>query len=268
MSTAKKKNSNQDLGSLITRYKNNSVVNEIEKNLSKIKKSDYEISSLYLSDFYDQSCYHLDSFPALEESIKRDGFLLPLIISKGTEDGKFEIINGAKRFLFAEKLHLNFVPCVLTEIDSERKIAYIIENIVEEGGCPLIKTHCFLQLKKLGYSPETISRISGLSLSQVKNLMRLDLLSDELKKALIDGKIQYGEARAMLNLPSSTQHELMEEILEDGLSVREIESRKRAFLGKQKKRTVSLKGRTVLVKFENEDEARNYYLKFKKELEN
>ena len=268
MSIAKKKSTNQDLVSLISRYKNKSVVSEIEKNLSTVKKSDYGLKSLYLSCFYDKEFYCLDSFPALEESIKRDGFLLPLVISPGEEKGTFEIINGAKRFLFAEKLAMKTVPCVLTEIDSDRKIAYIIENIVEEGGCPLIKTHCFTQLTKLGYSPSTISKISGLSLSQVKNLIRLNNLSDNLKKSLIEEKIHYGEARALLNLPTSTQNALLEEILEEGLSVREIEARKRSFLGKQKKRTISLKGRMVQIRFENEEEARTYYLKFKKELEN
>lgn len=254
--------------SLIARYKGNSVVNEIEKNLSNTKRSDYQISSLYLSEFYDENNYYLDAYPALKESIIKDGFLIPLIITKSeTEKDKYEIINGAKRYLFAKELKMQTVPCILTEIDSERKVAYIIENIMEENASPLSKTHCFKLLKEKGFTIEDIAEVSSLSQSQVRNLIRLDDLSKTLKVALIQNKISYGIARTLLNLPEKTQNNLYEEILEENLSVREIEARKRIFLGKKKKRTITLKGKTVLIRFESEEEAMHQYLKFRKEIE-
>ena len=262
------KSNNQDIVSLISRYKGSSVVSEIERNLSSFQKGDYPISKLYLSRYYDEMNYDLSSYSALTESIRKDGFLLPLIIVKGEKEGCFEIINGVKRFLIAKSLSMEKVPCILAEIDPERKKVYLIENIVEEGGCPLVKSHAFRLLLEDGYSPSNIAEISHLSISQVRNLIRLDNLSDKLKIALIRNEIQYGEARALLNLPSKTQDELFAEIVEDDISVREIEARKRAILGRQRKRTVVLKGRTVLIHFEDEEEARNHFLKFKKELEN
>ena len=267
MSNTKKKKTDNSLVSLIAKYKNNSVVNEIEKNLSNTKKSDYDISTLYLSSFYDEKNYYLPAYPALEESIQRDGFLLPLIIIEGEKKGTYEIINGAKRYLFAKKFKLKTVPCILADIDSQRKIAYIIENIMEEDASSLTKTHCFKLLKEQGFSIDDISKISKLSTSQVRNLIRLDNLSDELKTALVQNKIKYGVARALLNLPEKTQNNLFEEIQEENLSVREIEARKRNFMGKKKKRTVLLKGKTVLIKFESEDEAMYQYLKFMKEID-
>ncbi len=262
----KKKTSNNDLVSLIQRYKGTSVVNEIEKNLSNTKRSEYELSSLYLSEFYDEKNYYLESYPSLKESIIKDGFLIPLIIIKGKEN-KYEIINGAKRYLFAKELKMKTVPCILTELDSERKIAYIIENIMEEDATPLTKTHCFKLLKEQGFTIQDIAEVSSLSESQVRNLIRLDNLSELLKTALIQNKISYGTARALLNLPEKTQKKKKKKIMEEDLSVREIEARKRSFLGKKKKRTISLKGKTVLIKFETEEEAMYQYLKFRKEIE-
>lgn len=245
-----------NLSHLLKRYQHLSVVNEIEKNLSNVRKIDYAISSLYPSDLYDTKNYDLACYPSLEESIRKDGLLLPLIIIKGKGKERFEIINGVKRFLIAKKAKMKEVPCILADISQERKLAYLVENIVNEEDCPLCKTTCFLTLKeKYGYSIETIASLSHLSNGQVRNLIRLSSLPSFAKDALVSYRITYGQARCLLDLPIDIQKELYQKILEEKISVREIESLKRSYKGKPKKGVVSIEGNKITIVFKSEEDA-------------
>jgi ParB/RepB/Spo0J family partition protein len=262
---SKRKNSS-DLEGLLDRYQRLSVVSEIEKNLSSEHKSNYLASSLYLSDLYDAKNYDLKAYPTLEESLRKDGFLIPLIIVKGPKEGTFEIINGVKRFLFSQKLGMNEVPCVLADISPERKVAYVVENIIEEGGCPLSKTTCFERLKsQYGYTEEMIGSLTHLSLSQIRNLLRLAKLPESIKDGLRSYKISYGEARVLVSLAPSKQEEIYQELLTGRLSVRELEGKKRSYLGKARKTGAVLKGRRIILTFQNESDAKRVYPRIVKE---
>jgi len=255
-----------DLDSLLNRYQHNSVVSEIEKNLSNVRKTLFSTDSLYLSDLYSSSNYDLESYSILENSIKNDGFLLPLIIVKGNDDSHYEIINGTKRYLFALKFQMADVPCVLAEISPVRKIAYIMENIIDEGGCPLTKTFCYSVLKeKYGYTEKRISEVSGISISQVRNLLRLSYLPPFIKEGMVKGIISYGEARSLISLPIEKQQEIYQEIIKGTLSVRDLEGMKRDYLGRKRKTSISIKGRKVIISFTDEEEAKKNYSKILRE---
>lgn len=264
MSNGKRKKS--DLQGLLERYKNISVVSEIERNLSHAEITAYPSESLYLSDVYDEKNYDLYSFPQLEESLKKDGFLIPLIIVDGERKGTYEILNGAKRYLFAKKMKMENIPCVLASISPERKMAYLVENIIQEGGCALTKTTCFVTMKeKYGFSESQIATLSHISVSQVRNLIRLDSLPDYLKEALRTYQIRYGEARSLLNMAEKSQKALYEEIRKYKMSVRDIESRKRELEGQKNSSTISLKNKKVVISFSSEEEAKKNYEKLKRE---
>lgn len=258
----KKKRTN--LSSLVRKYQGLSIVNEIEHNLLFSDRLRRNISDFVISDLYDENNYSLDSYKTLEDSLKLDGFLVPLIVIEN--DGKFEIINGVKRFLIGKKIGYKEMPYVKAELSLERKQAYIIQNIIEEDDHPLIKTYAFKKLTdKYNYDDNMISNISLLSLNQVKNLKRLDLLPDFIKEGIKNNSVSYTEARSLLNLPIDKQKELYERIIHSEISVRELEKEKRNFSGLQKKRKIALKGKKIIITFSSEVEAKRYLSNIKKE---
>lgn len=260
MSKTKRRN---DLSSLIEKYKRYSLVEEVEKSLQEKKGIFYSLDDLYLSDLYEASYYDLSAYPSLEESIKKEGLLYPLIIIKNRD--KYEIINGAKRYLLAKKLGIKRVPCFLISLADDRKLSYIIENINAENDSPLLKAHCFDVLKReYSYSDEKIAKEANISLAQEKNLRRLLKLPDFLKSALNSFKISYSEARALLDLPLEKQQELYEKLLDSNLSVRELEKERRLYFGKGKKSKIYIKGKKVTLVFSDESEAKSAYTRLKK----
>lgn len=253
-----------DLLSLVDKYQGLSVVSEIEHNLLNASKYNYPLSYLIINDLYNENNYDLSTYENLKQSLKKDGFLVPLIIVK--VEGKYEIINGVKRFLLGKSLGFTSMPCVLADIQEERKIEYIIENIIEEQDNPLVKTYAFTKLEeKYNYSDFDIASISKLSLTQVRNLKRLNSLPDFLKEGLKSNKLTYSEARCLLNLPLKKQEELYMQILTNSISVRDLEKEKRIILGTKKKRKVSLKGKKITITFDSEEEASRQFKQIFKE---
>jgi len=249
----------KSLTSLVEKYREVSVVQEIENNLEKQSRALYPVSSLALDDLYDEENYDLDSYPTLRTSLEKDGFLLPLILTPDPEkEGRYLILNGAKRFLLGKnRLGLSSLPAVCATLSAERKQLYVLENILQEGGCPLAKTHAFLVLiQRYGYSEEEISKACSLSLSSVRNFLRLENLPPFLKDGLRKGLLSYGQARALLGLLPEQQEELYREIQENRLSVREVEQRKRILQGKEAPLLLSVKGKRLTITFPGEREAK------------
>ena len=64
----------------------------------------------------------------------------------------------------------------------------------------------------------------GKSRSSVTNLLRLLKLNAEVQEMLEEGKIEMGQARAILTLSESEQLELAKQVVEQSMSVRQCES--------------------------------------------
>lgn len=253
MSATKQKRT--DLNSLVKKYQRYSIVNEIEQNLLGHSQSEVPIENLHLSDLFSEENYDLNYYKSLEESITKDGFFVPLITVKN-DDG-YEIINGVKRFLLAKKNGYSKLLVLKADIDDERKFKYILENIQAEGDSALVKSYAFQVLKcKYKYDDKRLSELSSYSVSQVKNLLRLNLLPDYIKNSMKDFSLSYSEARSLLNLPSEKQEELYHSILKDGMSVRSLEKEKRSFSGNKRKTSVKQNKNKIIITFENEEEAK------------
>ena len=104
---------------------------------------------------------------------------------------------------------------------------------------------------------------SKISLSQVNNILRLRNLSEDVVAALKKEKISYGQARVLVNLGEEKQKEYLRRIIEENLSVHDIEN-----IAKREKRSpASLK---EIEAFESKNKAgvhigkKTLHLKFKK----
>ena len=88
---------------------------------------------------------------------------------------------------------------------------------------------------------EQAAEVLGRSRSAITNLLRLLQCSALVQKALAQGVLEAGHARAMLSLPESAQRSLLKTIELEALSVREVEQRVK-LLGFQTSEAVSADG--------------------------
>jgi ParB family chromosome partitioning protein len=165
----------------------------------------------------------------LAESIKEHGILQPLIVTKNGER-QYELIAGERRFQAAKLLGLKSVPVIVREANEQEKFEFaIIENIQRHDLNPIEEAKAYRKLMdEFGLSQEAVAKKMGKSRSAVANITRLLQLPVEIQRALSEGKISEGHAKALLALDNpEKQRALFEMIITNGLTVRETEAKAR-----------------------------------------
>lgn len=172
-----------------------------------------------------RSIFDVASLEELINSIREHGIIQPLIVTQ-TNDGNFELIAGERRLRAARALNLKFVPALVRKAKEQEKLEIaLIENIQREDLNPLEKAYAFQKLiDEFNLTQNQIAQKLGMSRSAVANILRLQNLPDQVKKALLQGEITEGHARAILGLTGErAQISFLKKILKSNLSVREIE---------------------------------------------
>lgn len=162
----------------------------------------------------------------LRDSIKINGILQPIII-EDAGDGEFYIIAGERRTRAARMAGLTRVPVQLRKFDEQKKLEVaLIENIQRADLNPIEEATAYCNLIQLGdLNQEEVAKRVGKSRSAVANAIRLLRLPEDIKRAVINGDISSGHARALLMVKNDADMRVMfGKIVGNGLSVREAES--------------------------------------------
>jgi len=170
----------------------------------------------------------------LAKSIKEHGIIQPLITYKDGEN--YIIIAGERRWRAAKKCRLKEVPIVVVDKKSDKQVLELslIENIQRED---LNSIEVALGYKSLiedfSLTHDELSERIGKSRTSITNTLRLLQLDSRVQEYLIDKVISEGHGRALLSLADKElQYKLSQKIIDDGLSVRDIERMVKA-LGKK-----------------------------------
>ncbi len=163
---------------------------------------------------------------ALASSIKEHGVIQPILV-KPEKGGIYIIIAGERRWRAAKLAGLKEIPCIIGEY-TEKEIMEValIENLQREDLNPIEESEGYKKLMDtFALTQEEVSQRVGKSRSAVANALRLNQLSDTVKKMVADGRISAGHARAILSLEKESDRLILAEKIEkDGLSVRQAEA--------------------------------------------
>ncbi|MFH1654249.1 MAG: ParB/RepB/Spo0J family partition protein [Pseudomonadota bacterium] len=178
-------------------------------------------SSLQPREYFDE-----EKIKELSDSIKENGIIQPLIVSKLPE-GRFELVAGERRLRAARKAGMNEVPVIIRDLEPRKHLEIsIIENIQREDLNAIEEAKAYQDLMdKFEISHEDVAIKVGKSRSAVSNSLRLLKLPKILQEDVMRGDISAGHARALLTVKSiQEQLSLREQILEKRITVRDIES--------------------------------------------
>ena len=160
----------------------------------------------------------------LAESIKEYGIIQPLIVKKVDED-KFVIIAGERRWRAAKLAKIKEIPIIVKEFTEETALQIaIIENIQREDLNAIEEALAYKELKdKYNLTQEVLSHKLGKSRTSIANVMRLLNLDSRVQEYIIQGVISEGHGKVLLSLEGEEQYIVSQKIIDDELSVREIE---------------------------------------------
>jgi ParB family chromosome partitioning protein len=161
----------------------------------------------------------------LASSIREVGILQPILVRE-RGDGEYELIAGERRWRAARRAGLQTMPVLVQSVSDVNSLEQaLVENLHREDLNPLEEAGAFQQLvDDFGYTHEQVASRVGKSRTAVTNTLRLLQLPAGVQRALADGTISAGHARALLGTPDrSFQEELAKRIATQGLTVRAIE---------------------------------------------
>jgi len=172
----------------------------------------------------------------LANSIREHGILQPLIVTHETDSELYMLVAGERRLRAAQLAGLEAVPVVVREVtEQERLELALIENLQRSDLSPLETARAYRQLHEdFKLSHEEIADQVGKSRVAVTNTLRLLNLSEPVQKALVEGKISEGHARALLALDNPKgQAAALEHIIKRELNVRQTEEYVRTLTGEK-----------------------------------
>jgi ParB family chromosome partitioning protein len=176
--------------------------------------------------------FEQEALSELAASIAEHGILQPLLVRE--LDGGFQLIAGERRWLAAQKVGLEIVPCCVVDVVDKTACEFALEeNLKRKDLSDLEKALAFREyLTHFECSVEELAKQLSMSRSTVSNLIRLLDLPEAVRNVLQQGKITAGHARALLALPEADQLALCGRIQAEALNVRQTEQAVKQLLGR------------------------------------
>ncbi|HVC13295.1 MAG TPA: ParB/RepB/Spo0J family partition protein [Acidimicrobiales bacterium] len=193
------------------------------------------VSSVRPNALQPRTYFDEEAMSALAASIRELGVLQPVLVRPvgGAGGGEeYELIAGERRWRAARRAGLQTIPVLVRDVtaDAHSLEQALVENLHREDLGPLEEAAAFQQLiDDFGHTHEEVATRVGKSRATVTNTLRLLQLPTGVQRALADGSISAGHARALLGTPDRARQEaLVSRIVAEGLTVRQVEDAVRA----------------------------------------
>lgn len=170
-----------------------------------------------------------DTLDELAASIEQVGIIQPITV-RSLGDGEFEIISGERRLRAARRAGMEHLPAFIREADSEEMLEMaLVENVQREELNPIEIALGYQRLvEECDLTQEEVAERVSKSRATVSNFLRLLRLPPRIQAALRDKEVSMGHARALIAMDDDeAQVALLQEAIEEDLSVREVERRVR-----------------------------------------
>ena len=233
MITKKKKGLGRGLSALFGDEKNDNNP-ETKKVASNTKAL---IGDLTRNPYQPRQIFNEEKLQELTNSIKKNGVIQPIAVRiDKSNEGKYQIVAGERRWLAAQRAGLHEVPVVITIADDLKSLEFaIVENVQRHDLNPLEEAQGYKRLiDEFSYDQEKVAKFIGKSRSYITNSLRLLTLPDEVIQLIETQKITAGHAKVLVGLENANF--LANKILEKKLSVRQAEKFVKIFKSNKKQK--------------------------------
>ena len=215
------------------------IVNETPKEeITNIK-----LSELRPNPYQPRKVFDEEALQELANSIREHGVFQPIIVKRSIKG--YEIIAGERRVKASELAGLEEIPAIIRDFsDTEMMEIALLENLQRENLTAIEEAGAYKKLQEtLGITQEELATRLGKSRSHITNMLGLLSLPDDIQEDINHKKISMGHARVLSKLDNiDQQRELENRILEEGISVRQLEALTQepniTKLNPQKKKTI------------------------------
>jgi len=189
------------------------------------KTNNLSLAEIVPNKYQPRKNFDKENLNDLVNSIKERGVIQPIIVRKSnTDNSKYEIIAGERRWLAAQKAGLHDIPVVVTDADDLKSLEFaIVENVQRHDLNPLEEAQGYKRLiDEFAYDQDKVSKFIGKSRSYISNSLRLLNLPKEVLDFVEQKKITAGHAKILVGLDNAIF--LANKFIEKKLSVRQAEN--------------------------------------------
>jgi len=187
--------------------------------------AEIDINLIEANPFQPRTEFDEEALAELAQSIKEQGIIQPVTVRK-LGYNKYQLISGERRLRASKIAGLTKIPAFIRIANDEQMLELaLIENIHRENLNAIEVAISYQRLiDECNLTQEQLSDKIGKSRSAIANFLRLLKLPAEIQIALRDGHISMAHARALINVEDKeAQLKLLQQIIEDGLNVRQTE---------------------------------------------
>jgi ParB family chromosome partitioning protein len=185
-----------------------------------------DIVNIEVNPYQPRTVFDREALEELAASIKQLGIIQPVTVRE-MNDGKYQIISGERRYRASQIAGLSEIPAYIRHADDNNMLELaLVENIQREDLDAMEVAISYQRLiDECQLTQENVSERVGKKRSTIANYLRLLKLPAEIQLAIRQRQINMGHARALVNVEQSDhQLRLLHDIIENGLSVRQVET--------------------------------------------
>lgn len=193
--------------------------------------ADLDVESIRPNPYQPRKDFNEQTLDELAASIAQLGIIQPVTV-RALGGSRFEIISGERRLRAARRAGLKRIPAYVREADTEEMLEMaLVENVQRDELNPIEVAVGYQRLiEECSLTQEHVAQKVGKNRTTVTNFLRLLKLPAKIQASLRDGVISMGHARALITIDDEeTQLAFLNAILEEALSVRQVETRVRAW---------------------------------------
>ena len=182
--------------------------------------------------FQPRMSFDTEALEELTASIRSLGLIQPITVRK-TDDGKYQIISGERRFRACKAAGMDMIPAYIRAASDQSMLEMaIVENIQREDLDPIEMALGYRRLiEECSLTQEQMASRIGKKRASVTNYLRLLKLPAKVQHDLKVGLLSVGHAKVILGVEDpQLQEELCDLTVKGGLSVRQLEDKVRKLL--------------------------------------
>ena len=184
-----------------------------------------KLSDLRVNPYQPRKIFDEESLQELAESIKEHGVIQPIIVKKSIKG--YEIVAGERRFRASKLAGKETIPAIVRNFtDEEMMEIAVLENLQRENLNAVDEANAYKTLmENLHLTQDQVSKRVNKSRSHITNLLGILALPEDVLTLVKENKLTMGHARCLSKLSDIEKiNELTKKVLEENLSVRELEA--------------------------------------------
>lgn len=194
---------------------------------------DLPLSEIKANPYQPRKSFDEKSLSELADSLKAHGQIQPIVVVEDI-DG-YILVAGERRLRASKMAKLKTIKAVVVNIDEAQMRQHaLVENIQRDELNPMELAHAYDELLKVhDLTHEELSTTIHKSRTQITNTLRLLQLGKKAQKMVSEGKITAGHAKVLVGLDEKEQNMMVDSIIGQKLSVRDVEAMAKQMKGKE-----------------------------------